>query len=103
MHSGDFQKKAPGPAASFFVYNGTMPEADEEQRKVQEDASPSMAASFRCRPCDRCNSTRFAGGSFGADARLGLSAEDLLANARQVRSLELRQRDHRIALLVLSF
>jgi hypothetical protein len=38
MHSGDFQKKAPGPAASFFVYNGTMPELDEEQRKVQEGA-----------------------------------------------------------------
>jgi hypothetical protein len=38
MHSGDFQKKAPRPAASFFVYNGTMPEVDEEQREVQEGA-----------------------------------------------------------------
>jgi hypothetical protein len=35
MHSGDFQKKAPRPAASFFVYNGIMPELDEEQRKIR--------------------------------------------------------------------
>jgi hypothetical protein len=35
MYSGDFQKKAPRPAASFFVYNGIMPELDEEQRKIR--------------------------------------------------------------------
>jgi hypothetical protein len=34
--------------------------------------SPAMAASFRCRPRDRCNNTCcFAGGSIVADARLG--------------------------------
>jgi len=41
-----------------------------------------MAASFRCRPCDRCNSTRFAGGSFGADERLGRPRLPIFNRAR---------------------